>query len=71
MSTEQQEMQQLARKFAREEIMPNAAHYDKTGEVNKDQFLKKIPEESSIISMTILEEWLWRRGHRDIFFFII
>jgi len=26
-------MQQLARKFAREEIIPNAAHYDKTGEV--------------------------------------
>ena len=28
-------MQQLARKFTREEIIPNAAHYDKTGEVRK------------------------------------
>ncbi len=35
LSAEQKEMQQLARKFTREEIIPNAAHYDKTGEVKK------------------------------------
>ncbi len=34
-SAEQKEMQQLARKFTKEEIIPNAAHYDKTGEVKK------------------------------------
>jgi hypothetical protein len=28
-------MQQLARKFTKEEIIPNAAHYDKTGEVKE------------------------------------
>ena len=33
LSAEQKEMQQLARKFTKEEIIPNAAHYDKTGEV--------------------------------------
>jgi len=32
LTPEQQEMQQLARKFTKEEIIPNAAHYDKTGE---------------------------------------
>jgi uncharacterized membrane protein affecting hemolysin expression len=35
LTPEQKEMQQLARKFTREEIIPNAAHYDKTGEVRK------------------------------------
>jgi hypothetical protein len=29
-------MQQLARKFTKEEIIPNAAHYDKTGEVRTE-----------------------------------
>lgn len=33
LSPEQKEYQQLARKFAQEEIIPKAAHYDKTGEV--------------------------------------
>lgn len=28
----QKEMQELARKFTKEEIIPNAAHYDKIGE---------------------------------------
>lgn len=32
LSDEQKEIQDLARKFAREEIVPAAAHYDKTGE---------------------------------------
>ncbi len=40
-------MQQLARKFTKEEIIPNAAHYDRTGEVNKYEIIqliiKKIP----------------------------
>lgn len=33
LNDEQKKMQELARKFAREEILPKAAHYDKTGEV--------------------------------------
>ncbi|CAD7080767.1 unnamed protein product [Hermetia illucens] len=32
LSDEQREMQDVARKFAREEILPRAAHHDKTGE---------------------------------------
>ena len=30
---EQNELQELTRKFAKDEIIPNAAHFDKTGEV--------------------------------------
>ena len=33
LSPEQKEYQETARKFAREEIVPKAAEYDKTGEV--------------------------------------
>ena len=33
MTDEQKEFQLLARKFAREEMAPVAAHYDKTGDV--------------------------------------
>ena len=33
LSSEQKEYQDLAKKFAREEIIPKAAEYDKTGEV--------------------------------------
>ncbi|CAF4347577.1 unnamed protein product, partial [Rotaria sordida] len=33
LTSEQKEIQLLARKFTKEEIIPNAAHYDKTGEV--------------------------------------
>jgi len=43
LSGEQKEIQQLARKFTKEEIIPNAAHYDKTGEVKKYEIIKKIP----------------------------
>jgi len=32
LSEDQKQIQQLARKFAREEILPKAAHFDKTGE---------------------------------------
>lgn len=32
LSDEQREFQDLARKFAKEEIIPKAAHYDKVGE---------------------------------------
>ncbi|CAF3852975.1 unnamed protein product, partial [Rotaria magnacalcarata] len=32
LSADQKELQQLARKFTKEEIIPHAAHYDKTGE---------------------------------------
>ncbi|CAF1095908.1 unnamed protein product [Rotaria sordida] len=32
LTSEQKEIQLLARKFTKEEIIPNAAHYDKTGE---------------------------------------
>ena len=41
LSAEQKEMQQLARKFTKEEIIPNAAHYDKTGEVMIDGIFHK------------------------------
>jgi hypothetical protein len=37
LSAEQKEMQQLARKFTKEEIIPTAAHFDKTGEVKKGE----------------------------------
>lgn len=40
LSPEQREMQELARKFAREEIIPVAAHHDRTGEYPKE-ILKK------------------------------
>ena len=33
LTDEQREIQQLSRKFAREEIIPRAAHHDETGEV--------------------------------------
>ncbi|KAH8034281.1 hypothetical protein HPB51_022731 [Rhipicephalus microplus] len=39
LSDEQKEYQNLARKFAREEILPKAAHYDRTGEVRKPIFV--------------------------------
>lgn len=32
MTSEQYEIQQLARKFSREEIIPKASYYDRTGE---------------------------------------
>lgn len=40
LSEEQQGIEDLARKFAREEILPKAAHYDKTGEFPWDIFKK-------------------------------
>lgn len=36
MNDTQKEIQALARKFAKEEIIPNAAHYDKVGEYPVD-----------------------------------
>lgn len=44
LSAEQKEMQQLARKFTKEEIIPNAAHYDKTGEVKRNEILERKTE---------------------------
>jgi preprotein translocase subunit YajC len=41
LSAEQKEMQQLSRKFTKEEIIPTAAHYDKTGEVNENEISEK------------------------------
>lgn len=40
LSDEQKEYQDLARKFSREEIVPNAPHYDKTGEYPWDVIKK-------------------------------
>jgi len=40
LNDQQKEMQQLARKFAREEIIPNASHYDQTGEFPHEIFRK-------------------------------
>jgi acyl-CoA dehydrogenase len=36
LSDDQKQLQELARKFAKEEIIPKAAHHDKTGEFPKD-----------------------------------
>lgn len=51
LTPEQQEMQQLARKFTKEEIIPNAAHYDKTGEVNllTENRIRKVIETLSFV----------------------
>ena len=38
LSEELQQLQEMARKFSREEIVPVAAHYDKTGEVRRYLF---------------------------------
>lgn len=43
LTDEQREFQELARKFAREEILPKAAHHDKTGEFPWD-IIKKAHE---------------------------
>ena len=40
LSDEQREVQATARKFAREEIAPVAAHHDKTGEYPWDTYKK-------------------------------
>lgn len=40
LTEEQKEYQQLSRKFAQEEIIPRAAHYDKTGEFPWDLIKK-------------------------------
>ena len=50
LTAEQKEMQQLARKFTKEEIVPNAGHYDKTGEVrsvNAHQFIREVHQEAT------------------------
>ena len=39
LNEEQKEIEDLARKFAREEILPVAADYDKSGEVRKNFIL--------------------------------
>lgn len=46
LTDQQKEFQQLARKFAREEILPAAAAYDRSGEVSVTQsssHVKEIP----------------------------
>lgn len=62
-NAEQLEIQQLARKFAREEILPVAVHHDKTGEFPWDIIKKAhglglmnhhIPEEFGISNRIII-----------------
>lgn len=38
LSEELQQLQEMARKFSHEEIIPVAAEYDKTGEVKREFF---------------------------------
>ena len=42
LSSEQKELQDLARSFTAKEIIPNAAHHDRTGEY-PTEILKKVP----------------------------
>jgi len=37
-TSEQREIQQVARKFAQEEIIPKAAYHDQTGEVHTSAY---------------------------------
>lgn len=41
-SEELQQLQEMARRFCREEIMPLAAHHDQTGEVRWNSFRGKL-----------------------------
>ncbi|KAK6629120.1 hypothetical protein RUM43_002937 [Polyplax serrata] len=63
----QQQFQELARKFGREEIIPKASHYDKTGEFPWDLFKKAhslgllntgIPEELGGLGFGVFDECL-------------
>lgn len=65
LNDEQKQMQDVARKFAREEIAPKAPHYDKTGEFPHDLFKKawevglinlSIPKEIGGVDSPILDE---------------
>ena len=70
-------MQQLARKFTKEEITPNAAHYDKTGEVKRNDIIYLIVGENTLLLENYLKEkfggvamrarsvcsFLFRKGH--------
>lgn len=47
-------MRDVARKFAIEEIIPKAAHYDKTGEVNRLNLMVKLQKEYTHINNQIL-----------------
>lgn len=42
LTDQQKEFQQLARKFAREEIIPHAPTYDKSGEVSLTRIISHI-----------------------------
>lgn len=65
LTPEQQEYKELAAKFAREEIIPKAAHYDKTGEYPWDLIKKAwelglmnggVPQQYGGLGLGILEE---------------
>jgi len=64
LSDEQKQLQELARKFAKEEIIPKAAHHDKTGEYPKEIAKKAwelglmnthIPQEYGGLGLGVLE----------------
>ena len=53
LSDDQKALKDLARKFAREEIAPKAAHYDRTGEFPWD--LLKKAHELGLLSVSVPE----------------
>ena len=64
LSEEQQQLQDLARKFAKEEMIPKAAHHDKTGEYPREIATKAwelglmnthIPQEYGGLGLGVLE----------------
>lgn len=67
LTDEQREMQDLARKFAREEVLPKAAHHDETGEFPWDIVKKAhglglmnphIPQECGGLEMGVFDSCL-------------
>src|SRR6478752_8643314 len=64
LSDDQKQLQELARKFAKEEIIPKAAHHDKTGEYPREIAKKAwelglmnthVPQEFGGLGLGVLE----------------
>src|SRR5437870_1881899 len=67
LSDEQKQLKELARKFAKEEIIPKAAHFDQTGEFPKEIARKgweiglmnvHVPQDFGGLGLGVLEEAL-------------
>ena len=52
LSPEQKEYQETARKFAREEVVPRAAEYDRTGEVSMTDVWWKLEWMTSLVAVS-------------------